>query len=92
MYAIRSYYEFGLDQEAPAVLHRLNGVDNDVEKYLLQLLFVNPDRRQVARQLLQLIDIARLGVLANEKEGLLEQFVDIHPVELGLTRLTEIKP
>ncbi len=81
--------QLSLQQQFTTVLHRLNGVKDDVKKYLLQLLAVNPNRWQITGKFLGLVHIFGFGVLTDEKHRLFKQVIGIDIVGTGLAGTTK---
>src|SRR6185295_11687658 len=67
----------------PSACHRLNGVQNEVHKYLLHLLSVNPRLRQVSAKLAGNLDALFLRLSFENAGDIIDHIVDIFRRHIG---------
>ncbi len=86
-----SLMKIGLDDQGTALLHGLDSVENNIKQDLLNLFFVNPDRRQTPGQFLDAMDVLCLRMLRDKEQRCLDQAVDIDEIEFRFARPAEVE-
>src|SRR3712207_5290603 len=73
----------GAHGDAPALLHRLLRVEEEVEEDLLELVGARADLRELRVELAHDLDARLLHLLLDEDEGLLDELVRLDPLDLA---------
>jgi len=76
------------DGDGASFIHGLNGIHEDVHEHLLELRSVRQNARQVRSQVLDQADIEKQRLFGYQRQGVLEDLVEVHQlgVALGLPR------
>src|SRR5256714_2237639 len=75
--------ERGAEGDAPALLHRLLRIQQEVEEDLTQLVAARANLRQSRVELARDLDARLPHLLLDEYQRLLDELVDVHPLDLA---------
>ena len=77
--------------QRPPIGHRVQRVQHDVEKHLLELLAVAVNRRQVGSQVALDLDICQLDLVGRQPQGVLDQILNLMRFRFDLALPGEVQ-